>query len=96
MCVEKPDGDLRLCIDPQELNKYLIRDFYEIPKVEDVRMKIASKKFFAVIDIRSGFHHFVLDEDLANFVHSVHHMGVIGIYVHHLVSIIYLRCLAKE
>ncbi|KAL1460246.1 hypothetical protein WDU94_012172 [Cyamophila willieti] len=63
VCVEKPNGDLRLCIDPQYLNKYLVRDFYEIPKLEDIKRDIAGKKYFAVLDIKSGFHHLVLDSE---------------------------------
>lgn len=30
--IEKPDGTLRLCIDPREVNKYIVRDMYQTTK----------------------------------------------------------------
>lgn len=33
--VEKPNGSLRVCIDPTELNKNIVREFYTIPSIEE-------------------------------------------------------------
>jgi len=40
--IEKSDGSLRLCIDPREVNKYIVRDMYEIPTLDDIRPVLAN------------------------------------------------------
>ncbi|GFU14317.1 uncharacterized protein TNCV_3491281 [Trichonephila clavipes] len=34
--VEKPNGNLRLCLDPRDLNKVIKREHYQIPRTEDI------------------------------------------------------------
>lgn len=63
VCVEKTSGKLRLCIDPQELNRNLLRDYYEIPTLDEVGFALSGKKYFCVLDIKDGFHHMVLDAE---------------------------------
>lgn len=36
VCITKPDGSLRLCIDYRELNKTTTTDPYPIPRVEQL------------------------------------------------------------
>ncbi|KAJ8917066.1 hypothetical protein NQ315_012985 [Exocentrus adspersus] len=33
--VKKPNNDIRICLDPQNLNKALIRERYELPTFEE-------------------------------------------------------------
>jgi len=61
--VHKADGSLRLCLDPQELNKVIIREYILIPTLDDIRAKLVNKKYFSVLDIKKGFWHVKLDED---------------------------------
>jgi hypothetical protein len=61
--VEKPDGSLRICIDPVELNKYIIRERYTIPKIEELAPNLSHKKIFTVLDIKDAFYHIALDEE---------------------------------
>lgn len=61
--VEKPNGSLRLCIDPTYLNKYIIRERYTIPTIEEMSLNLANKKFFSVLDVKDGFYHLLLDEE---------------------------------
>lgn len=49
-------GDLRLCIAPQELNKNLIRDYVQIPTIEEISSKLSKKSHFCVFDLKDGFH----------------------------------------
>ena len=37
MLTPKPDGSIRICIDPRYLNKFLIRAVYPFPNLERVR-----------------------------------------------------------
>lgn len=61
--VEKPDSSLRLCIDPNHLNKFLLRDYYEIPSLEEIRLKLANKSHFCLFDLKHGFHQLRLDDE---------------------------------
>jgi len=60
--VEKKDKSLRICLDPSELNKYIIREVYQIPSLEEIKIELTNKKYFSVLDVKSGFYHMVLDK----------------------------------
>lgn len=63
IAVEKPDKSLRVCIDPVELNKNLVREYYTIPTLEDILPKLANKRWYCVFDLKDGFHQIKLDEE---------------------------------
>jgi len=60
--VEKKDGSLRLCLDPKDLNEYIMREHYKMPTAEDVAVHMNGKKVFSVLDTRDGFWQVKLDE----------------------------------
>lgn len=59
--VDKSDGNIRICLDPKELNSVIEREYYLIPKFENIREKLLNKKFYTVLDIKQGFWHIKLD-----------------------------------
>lgn len=61
--VEKPNGKLRVCIDPKELNKAIKRPHYPMPTLEDVLSKMSGAKYFSKLDARSGYWQLRLSED---------------------------------
>ncbi|GFX50424.1 hypothetical protein TNCV_339591 [Trichonephila clavipes] len=60
--VEKPDGSLRLCLDPRDINKVIKREHYQIPCTDDIISRLGGKKIFSVVDLKDGFWHVPLDE----------------------------------
>lgn len=60
--VEKPNGNLRLCLDPREMNKNIMREHYLIPKAEEILNRLSGKKVFSVLDMKEGFWHIRLSE----------------------------------
>lgn len=69
--VEKPNGKLRICLDPKPLNACIRREHFLIPTIEDLTSKLANKRVFSVLDLSSGFWHMRLDEkssDLTTFM----------------------------
>lgn len=60
--VEKRDGSLRLCLSPLELNKYVKREVFQIPTVEDLTANMSGKSVFTVLDWKDGFLHIPLEE----------------------------------
>ena len=60
--VEKKGGDLRICNDPRELNKALLREHYTFPVLEDTLHELGQSRVFSKADLSSGYWHVQLDE----------------------------------
>ena len=62
VCVKKKNGDLRLCMDPQDLNDNVKREHYQIPKREEIIREMAGARYFSKLDASQGFWQLKLDE----------------------------------
>ena len=51
--VKKPNGSLRICLEPTDLNKDIIRSVCNTQTMDDVVHKLKDTKFFAVFDTSS-------------------------------------------
>ena len=60
--VRKPNGKLRICIDPQPLNATLKREHYRLPVLDDVLPKLKDAKIFSKLDVKQAYWHARLDE----------------------------------
>lgn len=68
--VEKPNKKLRICLDPQDLNRALKTVKYPIPTLKEIIPKLKGKKWFTVVDLSDGFWQVGLDDEsskLCNF-----------------------------
>ena len=61
--VKKPNGKLRICIDPKPLNKAPKRNHYPLPVIEDILPDLAQAKVFSLFDVKNGYWHLELDEE---------------------------------
>ena len=61
--VEKPDGSVRLCLDPRPLNKYIMREHYSMPTRDDLVANLAGSRWFTKLDANSAFWQCKLDYD---------------------------------
>ncbi|CAC5370009.1 unnamed protein product [Mytilus coruscus] len=61
--VVKSNGDVRICIDPKDLNKAISREHYPMKTVEEVVANIPNAEVFSKIDATSGCWHLKLDKD---------------------------------
>ncbi|XP_026290645.2 uncharacterized protein K02A2.6-like [Frankliniella occidentalis] len=59
---EKSNGDLRICLDPEQLNKAIQRSRYAIPTFDELSYKVRDQEIFTVLDLKWGFWHATLDE----------------------------------
>lgn len=55
VAVRKPNGTIRLCLDPKDLNMAIIRNHYQIPTLDDVLPRLAKAKCFSLLDAKDGF-----------------------------------------
>ena len=62
----KESVDLRLCLDPQQLNKALKRERYTLPVIDDVLPNLSRAKVFTKVDARNGYWHVQLDDESSN------------------------------
>ena len=59
--VMKPNGSLRLCLDPKDLNKVIERNQWYSRTIDDILPELAKSKFKTLKDATSGYWHVVLD-----------------------------------
>ena len=63
VCREKPDGSIRVCIDPsQTINKAIEVLKYPIPTVDELLPKLNNAKIFSCVDVYKGFTNIELDD----------------------------------
>ena len=58
----KPNGKLRVCLDPRDLNTNLQRTHHRAPTVEEINYKLAESRVFSKLDAKDGYWSIVLDE----------------------------------
>ena len=59
--VVKPNGKLRICIDPRDLNQAIRREYYPMTTIEEVVAHTPNAKIFSVLAASSGFWQIQLD-----------------------------------
>ena len=53
--VDKPSGDIRLCLDPKSLNQAVLREHYPTPTIDEVTSRLSDAKVFSVVDASRAF-----------------------------------------
>ncbi|CAB4010198.1 Hypothetical predicted protein [Paramuricea clavata] len=61
--VEKPNGKLRICLDPKHLNKAIKREHFQLPTIEDITTRMANARWFSKLDANPGYWQIPLDEE---------------------------------
>jgi hypothetical protein len=72
----KPDGRLRICMDPRYLNQYLEQAIYPFPGLDQVFSSVKGAKYFSKIDLTWGFWNLRLDEKSSKLCTFVTPWGV--------------------
>ena len=63
--IVKPNGSLRICIDPRDLNKAIKHEPYPMSTIEEIVTRMPNAKVFSVLDASSGFWQVKLDPSSA-------------------------------
>lgn len=58
----KPNGKIRLCLDPRPLNQALRRCHHPLPNIEDINPELADAKVFTKVDCKNGYRQVPFDE----------------------------------
>ena len=59
----KPNGKLRICLDPKDLNKAISREHHVIPTLEEILPKLSGAKYFSIVDAKCGYWNVELDQE---------------------------------
>ena len=60
---KKNSSDIRLCIDPQQLNRALMRECHPLPIIDDILPELAKARIFSRFDLKNGYWHCLLDQE---------------------------------
>ena len=72
VCVKKKNGELRICMDPKDLNENIKREHYQIPKREEIYSEMAGARYFLKLDASHGFWQLKLDESSTKYCTFTH------------------------
>ena len=61
--VPKANGNIRMCVDLTMLNRGVEREFYPLPRVNDMLSQLSTGRLFSKLDANSGFWQIVLDPE---------------------------------
>ena len=53
--VQKPRGQIRICLDPKDLNRAIKREYYPMLTIEEVSTRLKNTRLFTVLDAKKGF-----------------------------------------
>ena len=54
-CVHKPNGNIKLCLDPTHLNKYIVRPHHNSKTLDDILPRLSGAKKFSIDDSTKSF-----------------------------------------
>ena len=66
--VSKPNGDLRICLDPRPLNKAIKRQHHRLPTAEEILSEMAGAQYFSKMDASSGYWQVKVDDESADLL----------------------------
>ena len=69
--VPKKNGTLRICLDPKDINKAILREHYPLPMIEDIATRLHGAKLFTILNVLCGFWYVPLDES-SSFLTTFH------------------------
>ena len=81
--VKKPNGNLRVCLDPTNLNKSIIRPVCNMRTLEETTDPLKGSVYFAVFGSTKSFFHVPIDDDSKQLTVM---LTPIGIYLYNVLA----------
>ena len=72
----KPNSDIRLCVDMTEPNKHINRIHHVIPTIDDIRYKVNGAIYFSQLDLTKGYHQLELQPNSRNITTFSTNLGL--------------------
>ena len=61
--VEKPNGKLRMCLDPKDLNKAIKHHHFHLPTTEEILASMSNARLFTKLDASNAYWQIEVDEE---------------------------------
>ena len=61
--VEKPNGKLRICLDPKDLKKAIKRHHFHVPTTEEILASMSNAHLFTTLDASNAYWQSEVDEE---------------------------------
>jgi hypothetical protein len=61
--VRKPDGSIRVLVDYKALNECILKDYFPLPRIDDLLDKLRSAKCMTHLDLRSSYNEVRMSDD---------------------------------
>ena len=86
LAIQKADGDVRICLNPDDLNKEVKRQHYPFPTAQELFVRIGKAKYFSTLDSHPGFYNpadeaIQLCDDVRNTIGA---LSVLAVAVWHI------------
>ena len=81
VCVQKADGEIRICGDYKQVNQRITSDGYKLPNIQDLLAKLTQgnqPKVFSCLDLSGAFNQLLLDEEAAKVLVLNTHRGLLA------------------
>ncbi|XP_046840119.1 uncharacterized protein K02A2.6-like [Xenia sp. Carnegie-2017] len=66
--VKKPNGKLRICLDPCPLNQAIKRQHYRLPTTEEITSQMSGAKAFSKLDASNGYWQIAVDDSTSDLL----------------------------
>ena len=76
VCVAKPDGSIRLCVNYKEVNKFTISDAYPMNRIDDLLQEVGDAAYITTLDCSSGYWQIPVHPDSKQCTAFVTHRGL--------------------
>ena len=73
--VEKPNGKLRICLDPRPLNKAIKRQHFRLPTTEEILSEMHGARIFTKLDASNGYWQIPIEEKSTDLLTFGTHFG---------------------
>ena len=83
LIVKKPNGNLRVCLDPTDFNKHIIHPICNMRTLEEIIDMLKGSMYFAVFDSTKPFFHVPLDRESKQLMAM---LTPIGIYLYYVLA----------
>ena len=84
MVIVETPKELRICLDPRDLNKAIKREHFPMKTIEEVVQNMPGAKVFSKLDATSGYWQQNLTKKAPSCARSTLHLDVIASFVFHL------------
>jgi len=60
-----------MCVDFKQLNKYIKRENFPMPVIEEAIEELEEKRYFSLLDLRDGFYHISVAEKSIKYIYII-------------------------